>query len=171
MDTRGFYFNDLQPYLKLFSKDQIFFIDGHSIVKNPTAEFGLIEDFLDVDRELKFSYNEIRGFYCLEKPSEMCLGGNKGRTRYSSYIICYIQATLCRIWKFLNSHACGVRYCQQWRLVFVKILSFNYIIIYTVFGSKRPTASMGVKPQAPVAQKISDQAVFRRFQGEGVGFF
>ena len=87
MDTRGFYFDDLQPYLKLFSKDQIFFIDGDSIVKNPTAEFGLIEDFLDVNRELKFSYNEIRGFHCLEEPTEMCLGGNKGRTRYSSYIM------------------------------------------------------------------------------------
>ena len=26
-------------------------------------------------------------------------------------------------------------------------------------------------PQAPVAQKISDKVVFRRFQGEGVEFF
>ena len=26
-------------------------------------------------------------------------------------------------------------------------------------------------PQAPVAQKISDELVFRRFQGEGVEFF
>ena len=26
-------------------------------------------------------------------------------------------------------------------------------------------------PQAPVAQKIEDDAVFRRFQGEGVEFF
>ena len=26
-------------------------------------------------------------------------------------------------------------------------------------------------PQAPVAQKIADEVVFRRFQGEGVEFF
>ena len=28
-----------------------------------------------------------------------------------------------------------------------------------------------VNPQAPVAQKIADEAIFRRFQGEGVEFF
>ena len=26
-------------------------------------------------------------------------------------------------------------------------------------------------PQAPVAQKVADEVVFRRFQGEGVDFF
>ena len=30
---------------------------------------------------------------------------------------------------------------------------------------------ISVNPQAPVAQKIADQVVFRRFQGEGAGFF
>ena len=28
-----------------------------------------------------------------------------------------------------------------------------------------------LNPQAPVAQKIADEVVFRRFQGEGVEFF
>ena len=28
-----------------------------------------------------------------------------------------------------------------------------------------------INPQAPVAQKIADKVVFRRFQGEGVEFF
>ena len=28
-----------------------------------------------------------------------------------------------------------------------------------------------VNPQAPVAQKVADEVVFRRFQGEGVEFF
>ena len=28
-----------------------------------------------------------------------------------------------------------------------------------------------VNPQAPVVQKIADEVVFRRFQGEGVEFF
>ena len=30
---------------------------------------------------------------------------------------------------------------------------------------------MHINPQAPVAQKIADELVFRRFQGEGVEFF
>ena len=28
-----------------------------------------------------------------------------------------------------------------------------------------------INPQAPVAQKIADEVVFRRFQGQGVEFF
>ena len=30
---------------------------------------------------------------------------------------------------------------------------------------------LSLNPQAPVAQKIADEVVFRRFQGEGVEFF
>ena len=32
-------------------------------------------------------------------------------------------------------------------------------------------SNSGINPQAPVAQKIADEVVFRRFQGEGVEFF
>ena len=28
-----------------------------------------------------------------------------------------------------------------------------------------------INPQAPVAQKVADEVVFRRFRGEGVEFF
>ena len=34
-----------------------------------------------------------------------------------------------------------------------------------------PTFKILFDPQAPVAQKIADEVVFRRFQGEGVEFF
>ena len=30
---------------------------------------------------------------------------------------------------------------------------------------------LGVNPQAPVAQKVADEVVFRRFGGKGVDFF
>ena len=32
-------------------------------------------------------------------------------------------------------------------------------------------SGLRVNPQAPVAQKIADEVVFRRFQGEGFDFF
>ena len=32
-------------------------------------------------------------------------------------------------------------------------------------------SEFSVNPQAPVARKIADEVVFRRFQGEGVKFF
>ena len=30
---------------------------------------------------------------------------------------------------------------------------------------------VAINPQAPVAQKVADEVVFRRFRGEGVEFF
>ena len=33
------------------------------------------------------------------------------------------------------------------------------------------TERLRVNPQAPVAQKVADEGVFRRFKGEGVEFF
>ena len=43
----------------------------------------------------------------------------------------------------------------------------------SAFGSDSVTTfqSTYFNPQAPVAQKVADQVVFRRFQGEGVEFF
>ena len=47
-------------------------------------------------------------------------------------------------------------------------LNFNNIIIY----SKKPyTGITLVNPHTPVVQKVADEVVFRRFQGEGVEFF
>ena len=40
------------------------------------------------------------------------------------------------------------------------LIYYIIIVIYILFN-----------PQAPVAQKIADTVVFRRFQGEGVEFF
>ena len=36
---------------------------------------------------------------------------------------------------------------------------------------KNHNLSFQFNPQAPVAQKIADKVIFRRFQGEGVEFF
>ena len=43
--------------------------------------------------------------------------------------------------------------------------------ILRLFSSQRQFASVEVNPQAPIAQKIADKVVFRRFQGAGVEFF
>ena len=37
--------------------------------------------------------------------------------------------------------------------------------------SKRSSLKFIINPQAPVAQKVADELVFRRFHGEGVEFF
>ena len=55
------------------------------------------------------------------------------------------------------------------RLTWV-ILLFSKIIRYLVFFNK-PLTVIKFNPHTPVAQKIADEVVFWRFQGEGVEFF
>ena len=42
---------------------------------------------------------------------------------------------------------------------------------YDLNSSPASPASVGVNPQAPVAQKSADELIFRHFEGEGVEFF
>ena len=52
-----------------------------------------------------------------------------------------------------------------------EIFSFKSNLSNIVKNYMSPTAARHVNPQAPVAQKIADEVVFRRFQGEEVEFF
>ena len=47
------------------------------------------------------------------------------------------------------------------------LFCFAYIRILKL----RKIKDFSLNPQAPVSQKIADEVVFRRFQGEGVEFF
>ena len=46
----------------------------------------------------------------------------------------------------------------------------SHQIVVNLFGFFE-TNRIIVNPQAPVAQKVADEVVFRRFRGEGVEFF
>ena len=60
-------------------------------------------------------------------------------------------------------------------LVFISYLIFiksqapdlTCMVSGMIFGGQ----NLALNPQAPVEQKIADEVVFRRFQGEGVEFF
>ena len=52
-----------------------------------------------------------------------------------------------------------------------EIFSFKSNLSNIVKNYMSPTAARHFNPQAPVAQEIADEVVFRRFQGEGVEFF
>ena len=47
---------------------------------------------------------------------------------------------------------------------------YNYINKANHFADFSKIRTIRMNPQAPVAQKIADDVVFRRFQGEGVEF-
>ena len=40
-----------------------------------------------------------------------------------------------------------------------------------LFNTEKCTLLDYINPHTPVAQKVADEVVFRRFQGEGVDFF
>ena len=49
------------------------------------------------------------------------------------------------------------------------IVTKNRVNIFNLAACQRRNTELN--PQAPVAQKIADEVVFRHFQGEGVEFF
>jgi len=74
----GNYSTQLKPYLEIFDLENIHFVDGGNIAKNPEIEYSKIEDFFDVPNRLKFSFNAEKGYPCLKSPVSMCLGSDKG---------------------------------------------------------------------------------------------
>ena len=76
----GQYFQQLVPFFQEFSNmDQFHFVDGGSLISDTENEFGLLQDFLGVEEELKFKFNPDKSFNCLQKPVPMCLSNAKGK--------------------------------------------------------------------------------------------
>jgi len=80
----GNFFTQLAPYIEVFGRDSIHFVDGGRIISEPASEFAKIEQFFGVASELEFKFNGAKGFPCLEKPVPYCLSDAKGRTRSQS---------------------------------------------------------------------------------------
>ena len=80
-----FYDTCLERWLKYFSIQQIYIINGDVLRKSPLQELKKIEMFLNIDpyfHEKHFYSNRTRGFYCLSKPrfgQDNCLWEEKGR--------------------------------------------------------------------------------------------
>ena len=77
----GNYSSQLRPFFDHFRRNRFHFIDAQSVLTNPDSEFHLIEDFLKLNHELQFSFNQTKGFPCLDKPIPFCLADSKGRSR------------------------------------------------------------------------------------------
>ena len=79
----GIYYNHLQLWLKLFSIDQLFFVDGDRLVIDPVSEVRRVETFLNIPHYVNRSvivFDKQKGFYCQMKNGHVyCLGETKGR--------------------------------------------------------------------------------------------
>lgn len=89
VDT-GVYIAHLKNWLKYFPLEQIHFVNGEQLVKNPVQEMRHVEKFLGLKRfidEKLFYFNKTKGFPCLvpaskkkgEKTVSGCLSETKGR--------------------------------------------------------------------------------------------
>ena len=88
--TTGIYVDHLNRWLEYFPLEQIHFINGEELIKNPVPEMQAVEKFLGlkpfIDENL-FYYNETKGFLCLAPAAGMkgggghsgCLSESKGR--------------------------------------------------------------------------------------------
>ncbi|XP_029201810.2 heparan sulfate glucosamine 3-O-sulfotransferase 1-like [Acropora muricata] len=83
--TIGMYANHLNKWLQYFPREQVHFISGEELVRNPANEMKSVELFLGLKpfiNERLFYYNSTKGFLCLTPvtPNRSgCLSDTKGR--------------------------------------------------------------------------------------------
>ena len=84
MIEQGNYASIIEDFNQVFDQN-VYLVDGELILNNPNEEFDLLLDFFGLEKGvLNFQFNQDRGFHCLERPLNYCLGGNKGTTRNES---------------------------------------------------------------------------------------
>ena len=81
---RSLYSFHLKRWLNYFNLDQIHFVDGDNFKFHPAEELNKIEKFLGIRQyftEDSFTYNQDKGFFCLNLPGggEGCMYKGKGR--------------------------------------------------------------------------------------------
>ncbi|CAM1302478.1 HS3ST6 (predicted) [Pycnogonum litorale] len=82
----GFYAHNLEKWLKYFPLNQIHFVSGEGLIRDPAAELARVQNFLNLKVLITrdhFYFNETKGFPCLKKSEGSgkphCLGETKGR--------------------------------------------------------------------------------------------
>ena len=72
---QGNYASIVEDFNQVFDQ-KVYLVDGEMILKDPNQEFDLLLDFFGLEKGiLRFEFNQNRGFYCLERPINYCLGG------------------------------------------------------------------------------------------------
>ncbi|XP_060593375.1 heparan sulfate glucosamine 3-O-sulfotransferase 5-like [Ruditapes philippinarum] len=77
------YHKHLSRWLEFFSLNQIYIIESKDLVENPSVVMYDVEDFLQIEHEIKpsnFYFNKTKGFYCVKTDTlQKCLADSKGR--------------------------------------------------------------------------------------------
>ena len=82
----GMYITHLQRWLQYFRYENIHFVSGENLIRNPAQELESIQDFLNITRFIgndHFYFNETKGFPCVNKDKLkvqfQCFNSRKGR--------------------------------------------------------------------------------------------
>ncbi|CBY14729.1 unnamed protein product [Oikopleura dioica] len=76
----GFYYSRLKILIETFGRDRVLLLDGDNLISDPDTEFGLVEEFVGVRKELSFEFATRYPYPCLDEPVPMCLPDTKGTT-------------------------------------------------------------------------------------------
>ena len=81
---RSLYSVQLKRWLDYFKLEQIHIVDAENFKINPAEELNKVENFLGIRQyftQKSFTFNEDRGFFCLNLPNgnEACMAKGKGR--------------------------------------------------------------------------------------------
>ena len=78
----GNYHSIANDYNHYFGPKYVYMVDGQAAMANPNDEFGRLIDFFGLtSKSIHFEFNESKGFHCLNKPVNYCLGDGKGTSR------------------------------------------------------------------------------------------
>lgn len=82
----GLYYQHIRNWLEYFPREQILFINGEQLIREPSVEVDKLQEFLGltpVIRKEHFVHNRRKGFACIIKPIDSkqvkCLSDQKGR--------------------------------------------------------------------------------------------
>ena len=72
----GNYYQQLIPFIEVFGRENIVILDGSNVGNVETTH---LEEQLGLKYELKFEFNNQKGYNCLVQPHQYCLSDAKGR--------------------------------------------------------------------------------------------
>ena len=64
----GFYYSRVKVLIETFGRDRVLLLDGDNLISDPDTEFGNVEEFVGVRKELSFEFATRYPYPCLDEP-------------------------------------------------------------------------------------------------------
>ena len=64
----GFYYSRVKVLIESFGRERVVLLDGDNLISDPDTEFGMVEEFVGVRKELSFEFATRYPYPCLDEP-------------------------------------------------------------------------------------------------------